>query len=67
MPQPRVFPADGFEHGGRAMTVLNIGGMDNQPDQVAQRIGDDMPFASLDLLTRIEPAWPMQQDLLIRW
>ncbi len=58
MPQGRVFPADGFEHGGCAIAVLNIGGMDNEPDEVPERIGDDMSFASLDLLTRIKPTWP---------
>lgn len=58
MPQVRVFPADGFEHGGCAIAILNIGGMDNESDEVPERIGDDMSFASLDLLTRIEPARP---------
>ena len=58
MLQQRIFLADGFEYAGRTIAILNIGRMDNKPDEVPERIGDDMPFAALDFLARIEPARP---------
>jgi hypothetical protein len=56
VPQRRLFLADGFEHVGRTVAVLNIGGMDNQDHEVPECIRDDIPFALLDLLAHIKPA-----------
>ena len=36
-----------------SITILNIGGMYDQANQIALRIGDDMALASLDLLARV--------------
>ena len=36
-----------------AITVLNIGGMDDDVQQEAQRVDQDVPLATLDLLTRV--------------
>ena len=46
-----------------AITVLNIGGMDDDVQQKAQRVDQDVPLATLDLLARvvarrIEPSPP---------
>ncbi len=40
MPQLRVARAARFEYGGRAIAILNIGDMDNKPNEVPERIGD---------------------------
>ena len=40
MPQRGIFLADGLEHSGRAIAILNIGGMDHKPNEVPERIGD---------------------------
>ena len=41
MPQLRVARAEGLERRGRAIAILNIGGMDNQSGQVAERLSDE--------------------------
>src|SRR5215217_6774489 len=42
MAQPGIESADGGEHLHRAIAVLDIGGMNAQPDQMALRVGDDV-------------------------
>lgn len=46
--QPWAGPADGNEHDGGAVTILDVGGTNNQPNHEADGVDDDMPFASLD-------------------
>lgn len=50
MAQPREAIADGLEHINGTVAVLNVGGVDEDEDQKAAGIGDDMPLAPLDLL-----------------
>lgn len=40
---------------GRAVTVLNIGGVDGDAQQQAERIDEDMALRALDLLARVIP------------
>src|SRR3546814_16081347 len=44
---------DGGEQGGRAIPVLNIGAMNGEADEQAGGVGDNVAFASLDLLSGI--------------
>jgi len=41
----------------RTITIPNVGGMDDSRHDMTQRVGRDMPLASLDLLVRIINAW----------
>ena len=40
----------------QAVAVLDAGGMDDQPQRQAQRVGEQMPLAAVDLLARVEAA-----------
>ena len=51
MAQPWIERADRGEHARGAIAILNAGFMHDQPDQIALRVGDDMAFAALDLLS----------------
>jgi hypothetical protein len=42
------------EHGGGPIAVLNIGGMDDDAQEEAEGIDEDMALAALDLLARVE-------------
>src|SRR5437588_6609260 len=44
-----------IENQPRSVAVLNIGGMDDDVQQEAERIDKDMALASSDLLARIKP------------
>lgn len=67
IPQQRVFFADGFEHSGRTLTVLNIDGMNNKPNEVPEHNGDDIPFAVFAPLHRIEAARPTRLVVFNDW
>src|SRR5918997_651974 len=56
MAQPGIEGADGGEHLHRTVTVLDVGGMNAQSDQMALRISDDVALASLDRLAGIKAA-----------
>jgi len=56
MAQPRVERPDGGQHLHGAIPVLDVGGVNAQPDQMALRVGDDVALAALDLLAGIEAA-----------
>ena len=58
MPQPRIERADRCENARRAVAILNVGFMHDEADEVALRVGDDMPLAALDLLAGVEAARP---------
>ncbi len=45
---------DGFQDSGWAVTVPDVGGMDDHTDHQTQRIDDDMALAAHDLLARIK-------------
>lgn len=45
---------DGLQDRWRAVAVLNVGGMDDEPDQQAERVDDDMALAAHDLLAGIK-------------
>ena len=47
--QPRTEVSDCPQHLRRAVAVLNVGRMHQQTPQVAEGVGDDVPFAALDL------------------
>jgi hypothetical protein len=50
MAQPGEAIADSFEDIDGPVAVLNIGGMDQDEDQLATSVSNDMPFAAFDLL-----------------
>ena len=54
--QPGPAGADGFEHGRRAVAVLNRGGMDDQTDHQAEGVGHYVTLATLDPLASIVAA-----------
>ena len=41
------------EHQGCTVAILDIGGMNGDAQQEAERIDKDVPFAALDLLARV--------------
>ncbi len=46
--------AAGFaQHGARSVAVLDVGGMNGDAQQEAERIDEDMALAALDLLARV--------------
>ena len=51
--KPRERMPDRIEHGGGSVPVLNVGSVNGQADEKAGGVGDDMTFASLDLLPGI--------------
>ncbi len=42
--------ADGFEHPGCTVTILNIGTMNDKADQKTNRISDNVALTAFDLL-----------------
>ena len=56
MAQPGTGVAYGFQH--RPIAVLNIGCMDDQPEEHTGGIGNNMAFAALDLLPGVIAANP---------
>ena len=56
--QPGEAVTDAGEHVGRTVAVLDIGGVDDRPDQEALGVGEDMTLPALDLLARIITPWP---------
>jgi hypothetical protein len=41
------------EHQTRAVAILDIGGVDGDAQQEAERVDQDAPLAALDLLARV--------------
>lgn len=58
MPQRQVLFADGFEHIGLPLAVLNIDRKNSNPDKVPKHIVEDMALAFLTLLLRIKAMRP---------
>lgn len=54
MAQPRPRFENGLQDSWRAVAVLNVGGMDDEPDQQAERVNDDVALAAHDLLAGIK-------------
>lgn len=50
MAQPRPALECGFQDGRRAVAVLDVAGVNDDADQQAQRVDDDVPFAPLTFL-----------------
>lgn len=50
MAQPGEAVHDLGEQQRRAVTILDVGSVDKRMDQIALGVGQDMPFAALDLL-----------------
>ena len=50
MPQPGEVLTDRFEHINGAVAVLNVGGMDENEDEEATGVCQDMPLPAFDLL-----------------
>ena len=48
---------DRFDHPRRTVAVLDTGRMHVDPNEMPERIGDDMALAPHDLFARIEPVW----------
>ena len=53
MAEPREAETDRLEDIGRAVAVLNVGSVDEDEQQKAAGIGDDMPLATLHFLACI--------------
>jgi hypothetical protein len=51
--QPGKAGADGLKHSGGTVPILHRGAVHNQPHHEAERVGDDMALAALDLLAGI--------------
>ena len=54
MAQPGAGMTDGFQNPWRAIPVLDVGGMNDQPEQQSDGVDDDMAFASLELLACVK-------------
>ena len=52
--QPREGVADGREHRGSVVAILDVGGVDLSGNQQAAGVGEDVTFAALDLLARVK-------------
>ena len=57
VPQPWEAVSDAGEHIRCAVAILDISGVNDGANQQALRVGDDMAFAPLDLLARVEAPW----------
>ena len=55
VPEPGEAPVESGADQGQAVAVLDVGGMDDQPQRQAQRVGEQMSLAAVDLLAGIEP------------
>jgi choline dehydrogenase len=53
-----IAATDWLPHIRRAVTVLDIGGVNDRSDQQALRVGDDMTLPALDLLAGVKAPWP---------
>src|ERR1700687_4244078 len=53
MPQPREEIADRGQQIGRAVSILNVGGVHLRANQMTAGIGNDMALAPVDLLARV--------------
>jgi len=42
-----------IEHQCRAVAILDVGGMDGDAQEEAERVDQDVPLAAFDLLTRV--------------
>jgi hypothetical protein len=47
--QPGEGGADGGQHAWRTIAILDVGRMYHGPDQKAECVGQDVPFAAFDL------------------
>ena len=54
MAQPRPAFEDRFQDESRAVTVLNIGGVDDETNHQAERVDDDVTLAAIDLLAGVK-------------
>ncbi len=53
MAQPREAIADGFEDIDGPIAILNVGSVDEDEDQIATSVGEDVPLAPFYYLARI--------------
>ena len=53
--EPRKAPADAFAGESEAVPVLDVGGMNDEHQRQADRVGDKVPLAPGDLLAGVEP------------
>ena len=67
MAQPWEAIADRFEDIDGPVAVLNIGGMNQDEDQIAAGVSNDMPFAAFDLLARVIVQTPPLSVVLTLW
>ena len=51
----------------QAVTVLEVGRMQDQPQRQAQRVGEQMPLAPVDLLAGVEAARAPASVVLTLW
>jgi len=47
-------PGAPIEHQSRTVAILHVGGMDNDIQEQAERVDENMPLAACNLLARIE-------------
>lgn len=65
--QPREGLADAGKDVGRTVAILDIGGVNDSPDQQALRVCDDMVFAALDRLACVKSPWVRHFPLFSRF
>ena len=56
--QPGPAGPDGAQDRWRSVAILNAGRVNHEPDQQAERVGDDVPLATLDPLAGVEATNP---------
>ena len=56
VPKPRETPSNPGADEPQAIAVLDVGGVNDQPQRQAQRIGEQMPLAAVDFLAGVEAA-----------
>src|SRR6266446_5050942 len=66
MAQPWVEALNRSQHANRAVSILNVGRMNLKADEVSLRIRHDVPFAALNLLSRVIAARPAALGCLDR-
>ena len=54
VPQPRIERTDRGQDIDRTVAILDVGGMDQQPDEITLGVGHDVSLAAFDLLAGVE-------------
>jgi hypothetical protein len=67
MAQPGIARTDRSKNAGGAIAILNAGFVNDESDQVALGVGDDVALTALDSLTRIKARGPTLSVVFTDW